>query len=159
MNLSVIAITAALSTGLTGLVAGALLFGSSVISRAERNLDGTFWLRLHQAMNRTADPLMPRLAVASAVASTGYLAMLVVRAEPVTITLGALAALGVLAGIVSSVSVNVPLNRRIDSWSAAAPPPELGAVRRRWTRFHVFRGATSFFGFACTVAATAVPVG
>ena len=45
-------------------------------------MDGTFWLHLHQAMNRTADPLMPRLAVASAVASIGHLAMLVYGPNP-----------------------------------------------------------------------------
>jgi uncharacterized membrane protein len=44
---------------------------------------------------------------------------------------------------------NVPINRMIKTWSAAAPPPDYGRLLDRWMTFNALRTATAALGFIC----------
>jgi uncharacterized membrane protein len=48
---------------------------------------------------------------------------------------------------------NVPINRMIKTWSAAAPPADYGRLLERWMTFNALRTATSALGFACVTLA------
>ena len=60
-----------------------------------------------------------------------------------------------LATLVISVSISVPINTAQASWSVVAPPADWSAVRDRWQLAHVARTTTSVLAFVLlTVAAT-----
>jgi len=44
---------------------------------------------------------------------------------------------------------NVPINRMIKTWSAAAPPTDYGQLLDRWMAFNALRTATAALGFVC----------
>jgi uncharacterized membrane protein len=59
-----------------------------------------------------------------------------------------------LATLVISVSISVPINTAQASWSVVAPPADWSAVRDRWQLAHVARTTTSVLAFVLlTVAA------
>jgi uncharacterized membrane protein len=59
-----------------------------------------------------------------------------------------------LATLVISVSISLPINTAQASWSVAAPPADWSTVRDRWQLAHVARTTTSVLAFVLlTVAA------
>jgi uncharacterized membrane protein len=49
---------------------------------------------------------------------------------------------------------NVPINRMIKTWSAAAPPDDYERLLSRWLILNDLRTATAIIGFACVIFAT-----
>lgn len=58
-----------------------------------------------------------------------------------------------LATLVISVSISVPINTAQASWSVVAPPADWSAVRDRWQLAHVARTTTSVLAFVLLTAA------
>ena len=62
---------------------------------------------------------------------------------------GALCYVAVLA---VSLATNVPMNKRIATWSVQSPPADWAVVRARWIRFHILRTLISIPGLVCYLA-------
>ena len=62
-----------------------------------------------------------------------------------------------LATLVISVSISVPINTAQASWSVVAPPADWSAVRDRWQLAHVARTTTSVLAFVLLTAAAMTP--
>ena len=58
------------------------------------------------------------------------------RAVPAAFELSLAGPVLVVGDMVVTLSCNVPLNRKVQSWQAHAPPTEWKHVRDRWERFH-----------------------
>ena len=56
-----------------------------------------------------------------------------------------------LAGIVVTVAVEVPMNKQVVQWQPGAMPAEWMAVRDRWLRFHAVRTVLGVLSFGCAV--------
>src|SRR5262245_54468304 len=67
-----------------------------------------------------------------------------------TFTMAAFALL--LAAMVITLVVNVPIDRQIQSWTTGTLPPEWSAIRDRWEFFHGLRTLVSLFALACLFA-------
>jgi uncharacterized membrane protein len=67
------------------------------------------------------------------------------------------AVLLLLATLVISVSISVPINTDQQSWSVLSPPPDWSDVRDRWQLAHAVRTTTAVLAFVLLTAA-AVPV-
>jgi uncharacterized membrane protein len=62
-----------------------------------------------------------------------------------------------LATLVISVSISVPINTAQASWSVVAPPADWSAVRDRWQLAHVARTITSVLAFVLLTVAAMTP--
>ncbi|HEV7422390.1 MAG TPA: hypothetical protein VGO30_21490, partial [Mycobacterium sp.] len=60
-----------------------------------------------------------------------------------------------LATLVISVSISVPINTDQRAWSVFAPPGDWSSVRDRWQLAHVARTTTSALAFVLLTAAVA----
>lgn len=67
---------------------------------------------------------------------------------------GAMAATGLV--IVSTVAVNLPINRRIETWDPEAPPPSWRADRQRRRTFQGVRVVLLVAASACVVVAVSL---
>jgi uncharacterized membrane protein len=62
------------------------------------------------------------------------------------------AALLMVAALVVTVRIEVPMNRAIALWNPAAPPAKWAAVRDRWLSFHLLRTCCATVAFLCAQA-------
>jgi hypothetical protein len=69
-----------------------------------------------------------------------------------------LAGFGLLiAALVMTLTVNVPIDYDIDRWTVETLPPEWMATRDRWQLFHTWRTFAVLIGFGCALAAMLWP--
>jgi uncharacterized membrane protein len=98
------------------------------------------------------DDLATSLLVPAILASV-VLAVAVIRRRDAKRWLPLTAVLLLLATLVISVSISVPINTAQASWSVVAPPADWSAVRDRWQLAHVARTTTSVLAFVLLTAA------
>jgi uncharacterized membrane protein len=66
----------------------------------------------------------------------------------------ALVGLVLLVGVlVVTLSVEVPIDNRIKTWTVATLPPDWTGIRARWAAFHTLRTFLSLAGLAAVVGA------
>jgi hypothetical protein len=56
--------------------------------------------------------------------------------------------------MIITLTVNVPIDRQIQSWTIAALPPDWNAIRDRWEYYHGLRTLVSLVALACLFAST-----
>jgi uncharacterized membrane protein len=96
---------------------------------------------------------MPPLMLLSIAASAGWLALAWRGADSAARLFLALGTLLVLSSLALSVAVNVPINRRLESWNAASPPADARELWARWERAHAVRVWLEILGFASQLLA------
>src|SRR5262245_32237323 len=126
-------------------------FGTWLTERPiRRTQSGSLFIEVHQGRDLVAARVMPILGNAAILFVA--LAVFSARAAPVAFELS-LAGLVLLIGDMAvTLTCNVPLNRKVQSWQANAPPPEWTHVRDRWERFHSIRTVLIVLGFALFAA-------
>jgi uncharacterized membrane protein len=82
-----------------------------------------------------------------AILSSIALAVAVIRRPGTKRWLPLIAVVLLLATLVISVSISVPINTAQASWSVVAPPADWSGVRDRWQLAHVARTTTSVLAF------------
>ncbi|MGI4854924.1 MAG: anthrone oxygenase family protein [Janthinobacterium lividum] len=133
---------------MSGLVAG-LLFGTVVDHAKLRVLDGPSWVVARQSIDSVFSVIMPWLWNTT-------LVLLVAAAylhHGRTRGLFTAAALILLAGIVVTLIVEVPINKQIASWTATSIAPDWAVLRERWIHFHAIRMAAGVAAFVCALLA------
>ncbi len=133
--------------------AGIHLFGVAALNPTWRELDGPAYLLVKQAADRRFPTLMRPITllglaavVALAVAAT------VVDAQPAG-SLATAAAVAAVVGLVAVVRGDVPINRRMATWTATDLPATWREDRRRWERWFAVRtGAAGVAAVACLAA-------
>lgn len=55
--------------------------------------------------------------------------------------------------LIITIALEVPINRRVASWSAGAAPANWTAVRDRWLWYHLARTVVGTLAFLCAAAA------
>jgi uncharacterized membrane protein len=59
-----------------------------------------------------------------------------------------------IAALVMTLTVNVPIDRAIDRWTVDTLPPDWATRRDRWQTYHTSRTLASLVGFGCALAAS-----
>ena len=135
----------------TGLFAG-LLFGDRVgVTPIRPKLPASSFILFQQEIHLTFSKVMPVLLGVSLL--SGVISLILLRRESRTsmFIFSALATLCVLAVIVMTRLVNVPINEALMTWSATAPPPNWQELWAPWERVHTIRTVVSLIAFACLV--------
>lgn len=135
----------------TGLLAG-LLFGDRIgVTPIRRKLPAASFVLFQQELHLTFGMVMPVLLGVGLL--SGLISLLLLRRERKTVlfTFTAVATLCVLAVIVMTRLVNVPINEALMTWSTTAPPENVMQLWAPWEKIHTIRTVVSLIGFACLV--------
>ncbi|WP_066905170.1 DUF1772 domain-containing protein [Millisia brevis] len=97
---------------------------------------------VEQGLLGTFGRVMPALMTASMV-----LAVVVASSGAAAPGWGWAAAGALTAAVVSTLVVNVPINRATGGWDASAPPDDWKRTRNRWERFQGVRSWLLLIGF------------
>lgn len=111
-----------------------------------RDLSATQYTAMHQMRDKTFRSVMPFVGL-------GTLASLVVATlfglpAGVPTLLGALTVVMLMVDIALTIRLQLPLNKRIQSWTPETIPCDWAQVRDRWARQHNLRVAISMTAFA-----------
>ena len=117
-----------------GLIGG-LLLGTAIEQHTLRVLDGRAWLTARHSTDAVFSRLLPWVwnTTLLLLLFAGYLN----RGEARWLFLAA--AVLLLAGIVVTLAIEVPMNKLIAVWDAEAVPAQWASVRDRWLKFHNVR--------------------
>lgn len=137
---------------LATLVAGMFFGPWLALHRSIATFEPAVLLALVRRLNANMAPLMTALMPASLLSLVVVL-LLGYGHRPAVFS-AALAAL-VLFGVALFVTmrVEVPIVRRIETWTVATLPPDWQRLRDRWAAFHLVRIATAGAGLALLLAA------
>lgn len=123
---------------------------------AQNRLDGPGYARLEQGMNRVLETLTPVLMIVALAAGVGAaLTGFAGGREPAWLLVPA--GVAQVSMIVTTLIINAPVNKAIDTWDDARPPADWAALRDRWERGHTIRVYPGLLALAATVTAAVWP--
>lgn len=133
---------------LTGIVAG-LYVSTTIHDHRIADLSAAEYTAMHQMRDKTFGVVMPPFRLVT-------LALTVVAAFVTTTGLprwlAIVAAVLIVADIVLTVKLQVPLNGQVQSWSASTIPAYWTEVRDRWAFGHNIRLLIGLASYICVVA-------
>lgn len=135
----------------SGLFAG-FLTTVLVVETTLRNYGSAVYTQVRLVELQHLDDLATALLV-PAILGAVALVLAVIRHPGSRRWLSLTAVVLLLATLVISVSISVPINTAQASWSVVAPPADWSAVRDRWQLAHVARTTTSVLAFVLLTAA------
>jgi uncharacterized membrane protein len=133
---SVIRFIALLSTGL---LAGIFLGWRMGPSVALPTLPATSFVQFQQVVHGYYVRFMPILQIAAVLSSLTWLFFLRSSAGSLRFILLALAAAGTISVFALTFAVNIPINKKLMTWSASAPPQNWSEIWRPWEQVNTIR--------------------
>lgn len=112
---------------------------------------GALFTEVQQGRDRVAAKIMPILGNAAILSVAAC--VLLMRAVPGAFALSLIALVLIIGDMAVTLIGNVPINKQIQRWNVAAPPPEWAELRDRWEKLHTIRTLLIVSGFALFVAA------
>ena len=131
-----------------GLVAG-ILVGTGMAALTARALPSTAWVMRFQLEDRLFAKAMPPLLLGTLLAlmAAGALS----RGIPQYMLVVSIVLM--LVVLVVTIGFEVPLNKEMQSWTPAAPPPQWESVRDLWLQRHMIRTVAAGLGFITALVA------
>ena len=139
---------AMVSLAALGLLAGMML-GILIAGYAARGLPEESWTLRFQIENRLFTKTMPPSLMLPLL---GLMALVPLTHDAVRSWFAVAAVLTAIVLIIT-IALEVPINRRVASWSAGAAPANWTAVRDRWLWYHLARTVVGVLAFLCAAAA------
>ncbi len=141
---------------LVGLLAG-ILVGILMVEIALLEVPASVYTAVQKPKHEVFEPIavVYVLAVVS-----GIFALSLSRREfkTTTFVLALFGMLCVIASVITTLLVNVPINAEImDTWPVENPPADWAEVRNRWNLFHAIRTALMIAAFLCLIPASTLP--
>jgi uncharacterized membrane protein len=137
MNLiSIVRFIALLSTGL---LAGIFLGGRMGASFAAPVLPFSSFIQFQQIVHVHYVRFMPILQIAAVLSSLTWLFLLRSSPRSLSFVLLALAAAGAIFVFAVTLAVNVPINKKLMTWSASAPPENVMEIWKPWEQVNTIR--------------------
>lgn len=130
----------------TGIFAGILFGDWAGASRVRPTLPPSCFILFQQGLHTHFVRLMPVLLILSFLANV-LAAWLTRGSNQLGAACFGIGALAILAIIVMTRAVNVPINDTLMTWNAASPPPDLWQVWPRWERIHTIRTVLAVLTF------------
>jgi uncharacterized membrane protein len=140
----------------TGLVAGIFLGHRAGVSRAMPVLNPSSFIQLQQVIHKTFARMMPVLILSALLGSVVWGVLLRSRWRTDEFWLVTGASLALMCILAMTRAVNIPINKRLMTWNAAAPPSDLSTVWATWERIHSIRTVLAIVAFAAEVIALSI---
>ncbi len=109
------------------------------------DLSGSEYAAIHQMRDKTFRQVMPVLGLTSF--NMVLLAVIAAVAPGAARMLGIAAALMLLADIVLTITMQLPLNRQIQAWAEAGIPANWSDARDRWGAHHNIRATLAALAY------------
>ena len=139
---------AMVSLAALGLLAGMML-GILIAGYAARGLPEESWTLRFQIENRLFTKTMPPSLMLPLL---GLMALLPLTHDAVRSWFAVAAVLTAIV-LVITIALEVPINRKVASWTPGAAPANWTAVRDRWLWYHLARTVVGLLAFLCAAAA------
>ena len=107
---------------------------------------GALFTEVQQGRDRVAARVMPILGNAAILSVAACVVL--ARAVPGAFALSLAALILIIGDMAVTLAGNVPINKQVQRWEVAAPPPEWAALRDRWEKLHTMRTVLIVSGFA-----------
>lgn len=107
---------------------------------------GTIFTEVQKGRDRVAARIMPVLESAAILSVAACVVL--VRSVPGALALSLIGLALIVGDMAVTLACNVPINKQVQSWNAAAPPPNWAELRDRWEKFHTIRTGLIVSGFA-----------
>lgn len=143
-----------LSAFASGIAAGTLVAVFAGVIPVLRRLEPSEALRVKRLLDPFIDRYQPATVVLAAVSAVVILLHSLTTSETIFTVLGLAGSIGVG---VTSVAVNMPINRAMGTWSPDAVPPDFEPLLARWIRFHGVRTLAAVIALAGFVLAIINP--
>ncbi|MEP6644867.1 MAG: DUF1772 domain-containing protein [Acidobacteriaceae bacterium] len=140
----------------TGLVAGIFLGHRAGVSLAVPVLSPSSFVQLQQVIHKTFVRMMPVLIAGSVLGSALWAILLRSSWRTAEFWLVSGAALAMVCILGMTRAVNLPINKRLMTWNAAAPPSSLSTEWAPWERVHSVRTVLAIIAFAGEVIALSI---
>ncbi len=137
----------------TGLLAGIFLGWRMGASFALPTLPASSFVQFQQVVHGYYVRFMPILQIAATLSSLTWLFLLRSSARSPGFVLLALAAAGTICVFVLTATVNVPINKKLMTWSASDPPQNLKEIWKPWEKVNTIRTILSLGVFAFEILA------
>jgi uncharacterized membrane protein len=141
-----------ISMFLFSLVAGVFWGTWFSVSRSIGSITPQTFLEIGHTMIGNLGGSMPFLMPASLVSIVVLMILLYRRHRRQALWLATVALLLLVAALVVTLTINVPIDDRIASWTVEALPSDWQAIRDRWEFYHGLRTFFSLVGLACLLA-------
>lgn len=139
---------------LSTLTAG-VFFGTHVsLGPSTKTFTPETYVEVQQATIRNLRPVMGPLLPLAVLVSLATTIRESRRGAKAPLMLSDLGFIAQLTSLIVTVVRELPINARVMTWSAEAPPPEWEKTRNSWAQAHTLRTVTSVLGFACLAAGT-----
>jgi uncharacterized membrane protein len=149
MDMGILIIVRLVALFLAALATGGLMVNWIGLARAMARISSAAaYTEFHQATNRTFEPYMP-IVVFGAIAGGIALAVISSGVHSASGWLAICGATCYAAGIVITLSTNVPTNKAVAGWSIQSPPDNWKAIRAGWIRWHILRTLLSVPALVC----------
>lgn len=140
----------AAALGLLGLVAG-IYVASLIHDHRIADLSAGQYVAMHQMRDKTFRRVMPAIGLTTA--TLVILSVLFAVGSGFPFALGSIAAALLLLDIALTVTRQLPLNARIQSWTDATIPADWSRTRDQWAAQHLVRTGICLVAYACFLAA------
>src|SRR5438067_11635115 len=131
----------------SGLMAG-LLFGDWLgPSFARAAMSVSRFIQFQQIVHVNYLRTLPALSTIALVAPVLWLIILRTRRDTTQFRLLVCATIAIAIGYTITFVFNVPVNNQLETWSAAAPPPNAREIWNQWEKAHVVRTVVWTVGF------------
>jgi uncharacterized membrane protein len=149
--MSVISIVRFVALLSTGLLAGIFLGDRVGLGFARPALPTSSFVQLQQIQHVHFVRLMPVLQIAAVLSTLIWLFLLRSNVRTSQFLLLALAAVGLVAVFVLTITINVPINNTLMTWTASAPPPDAMEMWKRWEQVNTIRAIIAPIAFGLEV--------
>jgi uncharacterized membrane protein len=136
--------------------AGIFLGHRAGVSLAMPVLNPSSFIQLQQVIHKTFVRMMPVLILGALVGSAGWAILLRAHWRTDECLLASAASVAMICILAMTRAVNIPINRRLMTWDAAAPPSDLRVVWAPWERIHSVRTVLAIVAFAAEVIALSI---
>ena len=137
----------------TGLAAGIFLGHRAGVSLAVPELSPSSFVQLQQIIHRTFARMMPVLIIGAVLGSALWAVLLRAHWQTGAFWLVSGASLAMLCIFAMTLAVNIPINEKLMTWNAAAPPSDLRQVWAPWEQVHSIRTVLAIVAFVAEVIA------
>jgi len=142
----------------TGLLAG-IFFGDRMGNSYSRaKLPPGSFVIFQQTQNARFSKMMPVPIIAALVSDALWLVLLRDRKESPSFLLLSAGTLALFLCVVITRAVNIPINNRLEKWSASSPPSDMTRIWARWERVHTVRTVLAVLAFALVLLAFGLDV-
>jgi uncharacterized membrane protein len=135
------------------LAAGTFLGHRAGVSLAMPVLSPSSFVQLQQIIHKTFARMMPVLIIGAVLGSALWAVLLRAHWRTGEFWLVSGASLTMVCIFAMTLAVNVPINKRLMTWNAAAPPTDLSTLWAPWEQVHSIRTGLAIVAFAAEVIA------